>query len=53
MEGEVASGMIQGGWGYVWAAYGITWTVLLAFTFFTLSHRMRPGDPGNAPSRPR
>jgi len=24
-------GMIQGGWEYVWAVYGITWTVLIAY----------------------
>ena len=24
-------GMIQGGWDYVYAAYGITWTVLLIY----------------------
>lgn len=23
--GEVGSGRIQGGWGYVWASYGIAW----------------------------
>lgn len=27
-------GMINGGWEYVWAVYGITWTVLLAFLAF-------------------
>ncbi len=26
------SGLIEGGWGYVSAAYGITWTVLLSYT---------------------
>lgn len=24
-------GRIQGGWGYVWASYGITWGVLAAY----------------------
>ena len=23
--GEVGSGRIQGGWGYVWTSYGIAW----------------------------
>jgi hypothetical protein len=23
--GEVGSGRIQGGWGYVWVSYGIAW----------------------------
>ncbi len=36
MENEVATGMIQGGWEYVWAAYGVSWVVLLAFTVFAL-----------------
>ncbi len=25
-------GMIQGGWEYVWAAYGLTWAGLLGYT---------------------
>ncbi len=25
-------GLIDGGWGYVTAAYGLTWTFLLAYT---------------------
>lgn len=24
-------GVIEGGWSYVWAAYGITWGVLIAY----------------------
>ena len=24
-------GVIEGGWGYVWAAYGISWGVLLVY----------------------
>ena len=24
-------GVIEGGWGYVWAAYGISWGVLLIY----------------------
>ena len=27
----IATGMIQGGWEYVWAAYGVSWAVLLVF----------------------
>jgi hypothetical protein len=26
--GEVGSGRITGGWGFVWASYGITWGAL-------------------------
>lgn len=25
MPGAVGSGVISGGWGYVWAAYGVFW----------------------------
>lgn len=35
-EDAVATGMIQGGWGYVWAVYGISWTVLLTYTIRAL-----------------
>ncbi len=24
-------GIIEGGWGYVWAVYGLTWTVLTLY----------------------
>ena len=27
----MSGGMIQGGMGYVWAAYGISWTALLLY----------------------
>jgi hypothetical protein len=36
--GEVGSGRIQGGWGYVWASYGITWG---AFALYSLSLWLR------------
>jgi hypothetical protein len=26
----VATGMIQGGWGYVWAVYAVSWVVITA-----------------------
>ena len=28
----VGDGRIRGGWAYVWAAYGITWTGLVLYT---------------------
>lgn len=40
--------MIDGGWGYVWAAYGITWVVVLGYAL-SLLRRVRPGA---APPRP-
>jgi hypothetical protein len=27
----VATGVITGGWSYIWAAYGVTWAALLLF----------------------
>jgi hypothetical protein len=36
--GEVGSGRITGGWGYVWASYGITWG---AFSLYALSLWLR------------
>ena len=30
------SGMVQGGWEYVWIVYSATWTVLVAYTFSLL-----------------
>lgn len=26
-----AAGRIEGGWGFVWTAYGLTWTALLLY----------------------
>ena len=26
-------GMIEGGWEFVWAAYGISWFVIIAYLF--------------------
>lgn len=47
MEGEV-TGMIQGGWPYVWGAYGSTWAVLLAFTVRALLRAARPPNGRNS-----
>ncbi|MBZ4401033.1 heme exporter protein CcmD [Myxococcus sp. MISCRS1] len=30
--GQVGSGRIQGGWGYVWACYGITVAALVLYS---------------------
>ncbi|MDY7230732.1 hypothetical protein [Hyalangium rubrum] len=30
--GEVGSGRIQGGWGYVWVSYGIAWGSLALYS---------------------
>lgn len=39
-------GMIDGGWGFVWAAYGITWAVLLGY-LVTLVLPGRLSPPGS------
>jgi len=38
----VGAGRIQGGWGYVWASYGITWG---AFAVYSLSLWLRRAHP--------
>lgn len=30
--GEVGSGRIQGGWGYVWTSYGVTWSAIALYS---------------------
>jgi hypothetical protein len=30
--GEVGSGRIQGGWGYVWVSYGIAWGAIALYS---------------------
>lgn len=36
---QVGEGMVLGGWGYVWAVYGLTWTVFLGYTLVSLLGR--------------
>ena len=26
------TGIIEGGWGYIWCAYGISWAALVAYS---------------------
>lgn len=42
----MAEGVLEGGWGYIWAAYGITWAFLAGYAIYvtvrkTLSRRPR------------
>jgi hypothetical protein len=30
--GQVGSGRVPGGWGYVWVSYGITWGALALYS---------------------
>ena len=39
-----AAGRIQGGWGYVWTAYGITWAALALYAL-SLWARRPPKEP--------
>ncbi|WP_224362235.1 hypothetical protein [Hyalangium versicolor] len=44
---QVGRGRIQGGWGYVWTSYGITWA---AFCLYALSLWVRrPKNPSVGP----
>jgi hypothetical protein len=43
--GEVGSGRISGGWGFVWTSYGITWGAL---ALYALSLWLR--RPKNSPA---
>jgi heme exporter protein D len=40
-EEAIATGMIQGGWEYVWGAYGLSWAVLLTYTIRALVLRQQ------------
>ncbi|RJS16346.1 hypothetical protein DRW03_30880 [Corallococcus sp. H22C18031201] len=37
----VGTGRIQGGWGYVWASYGITWAALALYALSLWMRRPR------------
>ncbi|MFK7926969.1 MAG: hypothetical protein AB8H79_02180 [Myxococcota bacterium] len=39
VEESLAEGRLEGGWGYIWAAYGITWFGLLAYTVYVVVRR--------------
>jgi hypothetical protein len=41
----VGSGMIQGGWEFVWSAYGLTWVVLAVYLAWVLRAALRPSPP--------
>ncbi|HEX8697206.1 MAG TPA: hypothetical protein VF815_00075 [Myxococcaceae bacterium] len=43
--GEVGSGRIQGGWGYVWASYGIAWGAIALYSL-SLWLRRPKASPG-------
>ncbi|WP_307732545.1 hypothetical protein [Stigmatella ashevillensis] len=43
--GQVGSGRIQGGWGYVWVSYGITWGALALYSL-SLWLRRPQATPG-------
>jgi hypothetical protein len=44
--GEVGSGRIQGGWGYVWVSYGITWGALVLYSLSLWLRRPKNSSVG-------
>ena len=42
----MTGGYVVGGWGYVWAAYGITFTALLVYGAILMSRVARGDLPG-------
>lgn len=45
---RVGSGKIVGGWGYVWASYGITWAMMIGYGVY-LWVRRHGGSQEDAP----
>ena len=43
-EDTVATGMIQGGWGYGWGVYGFSWAVLVVYTIRALVLRRQAAE---------
>jgi len=39
-ETPVADGILDGGWTYIWAAYGVTWTFLAGYAVSLLIRRL-------------
>ncbi len=44
------SGQIQGGWEYIWAAYGVAWTGLTLYAVSLWARRPRFGSGGSGGS---
>jgi hypothetical protein len=36
-----APGILEGGWPYVWGAYGLTWAFLAGYAIYLLARRIR------------
>ncbi len=53
VQQPVASGVIDGGWAYIWGAYGVTWALLLGYAVSLVfrAWRARPAAalPGGRP----
>ena len=43
--GEVGSGRIQGGWGYVWVSYGIAWGSIALYSLSLWLRRPKTASP--------
>lgn len=44
---RVGAGRIQGGWGYVWTSYGITWAALVLYGLILWLRHRRPVVSGS------
>ena len=44
---RVGAGRIQGGWGYVWTSYGITWAALSLYAVNLWLRHRRPAASGS------
>ena len=44
MEDTISDGMIQGGWGYVWTVYAVTWGALILYGGWAIvqARRVKP-----------
>ena len=46
-QSRVGAGRIQGGWGYVWTSYGITWAALALYGLHLWLRMRRPSSTGS------
>ncbi len=43
------TGVIEGGWEYIWAAYGLTWLFFAVYSATLILRSTDPPDPAAAP----
>jgi hypothetical protein len=54
VQPSAATGVIDGGWPYIWGAYSVTWALLAGYvvTLVIRSALARPARPHGAGDRP-